>query len=191
MPSKQHTPSQRHDSAGVFKTLKRRRREWTARKRDGLQCLIEADFRHISEKRKSRTMLCSALLCVLLLLLNPLEPTETRAILPPNSNPNHAMQFIEQVLDRYNDLLSLDDLENLTNDQPKEPLQVYSSSLNVAENPKWIDLPPQSDSTWLRLLRSAVANQKRAMPDRARRGWNRGCFGLKLDRIGSMSGLGC
>nr|prf ANP [Fundulus heteroclitus] len=22
-------------------------------------------------------------------------------------------------------------------------------------------------------------------------GWNRGCFGLKLDRIGSMSGLGC
>ncbi|KAK7886912.1 hypothetical protein WMY93_026533 [Mugilogobius chulae] len=59
------------------------------------------------------------------------------------------------------------------------------------------EYPPQSpasssaDSPWLRLLRGALANQKRAEPDRLRRGWNRGCFGLKLDRIGSMSGLGC
>ncbi|XP_048117119.1 C-type natriuretic peptide-like [Alosa alosa] len=134
-------------------------------------------------------MLYPALLCVMLLLLSPLKPTETRALQPPN--PNNAMQFLEQVLDRYNDLLTLDDLENLTNDQPEEPMQVYSSGLKVAEYPKWIDLPPQSDNSWLRLMRAALANQKRVVPDRVRRGWNRGCFGLKLDRIGSMSGLGC
>ncbi|XP_063054265.1 C-type natriuretic peptide-like isoform X2 [Engraulis encrasicolus] len=135
-------------------------------------------------------MLYPALLCVLLLLLSPLRPTESRALYPPNSN--NAMQFLEQVLDRYNDLLTQDDLENLTDDQSEQPLQPYGSAVKVAEYPKWADLPAQSsDNSWLRLIRTALANQKRAVPDRVRRGWNRGCFGLKLDRIGSMSGLGC
>ncbi|KAG5270792.1 hypothetical protein AALO_G00172360 [Alosa alosa] len=149
----------------------------------------ERDGRRFGGKTINSIMLYPALLCVMLLLLSPLKPTETRALQPPN--PNNAMQFLEQVLDRYNDLLTLDDLENLTNDQPEEPMQVYSSGLKVAEYPKWIDLPPQSDNSWLRLMRAALANQKRVVPDRVRRGWNRGCFGLKLDRIGSMSGLGC
>lgn len=105
--------------------------------------------------------------------------------------PVSTTQVIEQFLERYNDLLTLDDLENLTSDQSEEPMQTFSSGLKVAEYPKWIDIPVQSENAWLRLLKGALANQKRAPPDRLRRGWNRGCFGLKLDRIGSMSGLGC
>lgn len=120
-------------------------------------------------------MLCPALLCVTLLLLSPLETSEARALQSPN-----AAQFLEQFLERYDDLLTLDDLENMLNSAPDE--------VKSGEYPQ---IAPASGTPWLRLLKGALANQKRAEPDRLRRGWNKGCFGLKLDRIGSMSGLGC
>uniref|UniRef100_A0A3Q0RSU6 Natriuretic peptide C-like n=2 Tax=Heroini TaxID=318529 RepID=A0A3Q0RSU6_AMPCI len=131
-------------------------------------------------------MLCPVLLCATLLLLTPLEITEARALHP---SPD-AVQFVEQFLERYNDLLTLDDLENMLNSQPEEQ-STLSSGSKAAEYPKWADAQTQPETPWLRLLKGALANQKRAEPDRSRRGWNRGCFGLKLDRIGSMSGLGC
>ncbi|KAF3692064.1 C-type natriuretic peptide 1 Precursor [Channa argus] len=131
-------------------------------------------------------MLCPVLLCAFLLLLTPLEITEARALRP---SPD-AVQFMEQFLERYNDLLTLDDLENLLNTQPDEQ-STFSSGAKAVESPKWADVQTQPETPWLRLLKGALANQKRAEPDRSRRGWNRGCFGLKLDRIGSMSGLGC
>ncbi|XP_029360006.1 C-type natriuretic peptide-like [Echeneis naucrates] len=131
-------------------------------------------------------MLCPVLVCAALLLLTPLELTEARALHP---SPD-AVQFMEQFLERYNDLLTLDDLENLLNSQPEEQ-STFSSGIKAAEYPKWADEQTQPETPWLRLLKGALANQKRAEPDRSRRGWNRGCFGLKLDRIGSMSGLGC
>ncbi|KAM9310468.1 C-type natriuretic peptide-like [Pholidichthys leucotaenia] len=131
-------------------------------------------------------MLGPVLLCATLLLLTPTEITEARALHP---SPD-AVQFVEQFLERYNDLLTLDDLENLLNSQPEEQ-STLSSGAKAAEYPKWADTQMQPETPWLRLLKGALANQKRAEPDRSRRGWNRGCFGLKLDRIGSMSGLGC
>ncbi|KAM4601314.1 C-type natriuretic peptide-like [Polymixia lowei] len=131
-------------------------------------------------------MPCPALLCAALLLLAPLDNTEARALHP---SPD-AVQFMEQFLERYNDLLTLDDLENLLSSQPEEP-SAGGAGVKVAEYPKWADVPAQVETPWLRLLKGSLANQKRAEPDRSRRGWNRGCFGLKLDRIGSMSGLGC
>ncbi|KAG7474698.1 C-type natriuretic peptide 1 [Solea senegalensis] len=133
-------------------------------------------------------MLCPVLLCATLLLLTPLEITESRALHP---SPD-AVQFMEQFLERYNDLLTLDDLENLLNSPAEEQSTLSSSSgVKSAEYPKWAEVQTQPETPWLRLLKGALANQKRAEPDRSRRGWNRGCFGLKLDRIGSMSGLGC
>ncbi|XP_056301160.1 C-type natriuretic peptide-like [Pseudoliparis swirei] len=131
-------------------------------------------------------MLCPVLLCAALLLLTPLEISEARALHPPPD----AVQFMEQFLERYNDLLTLDDLENLLNSQPEEQ-STFTAGVKAAEYPKWADAQTGAESPWLRLLKGAMANQKRAGPDRSRRGWNRGCFGLKLDRIGSMSGLGC
>lgn len=132
-------------------------------------------------------MLCPVLLCATLLLLSPLETSEARAL---QSSPN-AAQFLEQFLERYNDLLTLDDLENMLNSTPDEMLP--PSSAAGSSGGKSGEYPQTSalETPWLRLLRGALANQKRAEPDRLRRGWNRGCFGLKLDRIGSMSGLGC
>lgn len=133
-------------------------------------------------------MLYPVLLCAALLLLTPLDITEARALHP---SPD-AVQFMEQFLERYNDLLTLDDLENLLNSQAEEQ-STLPSEVKAEEFPKWSQeaQAAQPETPWLRLLKGALANQKRAEPDRSRRGWNRGCFGLKLDRIGSMSGLGC
>ncbi|KAG9344937.1 hypothetical protein JZ751_009477 [Albula glossodonta] len=130
--------------------------------------------------------MCKALVLAALLLAVPLKQAESRAL----RNPMDAIQFVEQFLEHYNDLLNIDDLENQVGD-PLESPQPFSSGLKVAEYPKWVDIPSQNENTWLRLLRGALANRKMALPDRAKRGWNRGCFGLKLDRIGSLSGLGC
>ncbi|XP_017270966.1 C-type natriuretic peptide 1 [Kryptolebias marmoratus] len=133
-------------------------------------------------------MLRPVLLCAALLLLTPFEVSEARALHP---SPD-AAQFLEEFLERHNDLLTLDDLENLLNSETMEEQSTVSSSgVKAAENPKWGDVQTQSETPWLRLLRGALASQRRAEPERSRRGWNRGCFGLKLDRIGSMSGLGC
>uniref|UniRef100_A0A8C4ZCD1 Natriuretic peptide C-like n=2 Tax=Gadus morhua TaxID=8049 RepID=A0A8C4ZCD1_GADMO len=134
-------------------------------------------------------MLYPALLYTALLLLAPLGSAEARALQPPAD----AVQFMEQFLDRYNDLLTLDDLENLLSSRAGETAAAAAAAgVQAAGNPKWADPPAaQSETPWLRLLKGSLANQKRAEPDRSRRGWNRGCFGLKLDRIGSLSGLGC
>lgn len=48
-------------------------------------------------------------------------------------------------------------------------------------------LPPGSRAARLSLWRKTLASHKRALPGAA----PRGCFGLKLDRIGTFSGLGC
>nr|XP_057909637.1 C-type natriuretic peptide-like [Doryrhamphus excisus] len=130
-------------------------------------------------------LLCPVLLGVTLLLMAPLDTGEARTLHTPDS-----AQLMEQLLDRYNDLLTMDDLENLLN-SPAEEQSTLSSGAKASEfSTKWADV--QAETPWLRLLREALANQKRVEPEqRSRRGWNRGCFGLKLDRIGSMSGLGC
>ncbi|XP_034030413.1 C-type natriuretic peptide 1 [Thalassophryne amazonica] len=131
-------------------------------------------------------MPCPVPLCAVLLLLMPLEITEARAL---HASPD-AVQFLEQFLQRFNDLLTLDDLEKLLDSELEESTNL-STGVKPADYPKWADVQTQDEAPWLRLLKGAVVNQKRAEPDRSRRGWNRGCFGLKLDRIGSMSGLGC
>nr|BAE20178.1 C-type natriuretic peptide [Geotria australis] len=45
-----------------------------------------------------------------------------------------------------------------------------------------------SGEVWQRLFNDFVSNQRRF---RGRTKKGKGCFGVKLDRIGSMSGLGC
>uniref|UniRef100_A0A8C0H2I9 Natriuretic peptide C n=1 Tax=Chelonoidis abingdonii TaxID=106734 RepID=A0A8C0H2I9_CHEAB len=47
----------------------------------------------------------------------------------------------------------------------------------------------KSRAAWARLLRDYPG--KRRHKGVSKKGLSKGCFGLKLDRIGSMSGLGC
>ncbi|XP_073441138.1 C-type natriuretic peptide 1-like [Dendrobates tinctorius] len=43
----------------------------------------------------------------------------------------------------------------------------------------------------LQQLLSDPAGASRRLRQRSKKGFSRGCFGVKLDRIGSLSGLGC
>ncbi|XP_006127969.2 C-type natriuretic peptide 1 [Pelodiscus sinensis] len=49
---------------------------------------------------------------------------------------------------------------------------------------------PVSDSTFQRLFSDLLGSSRRYR-GRSKKGLSRGCFGVKLDRIGSLSGLGC
>lgn len=47
----------------------------------------------------------------------------------------------------------------------------------------------KSRAAWVRLLSENPSGRK--LKGNNKKGLSKGCFGLKLDRIGSMSGLGC
>ncbi|XP_069804511.1 C-type natriuretic peptide 1-like [Dendropsophus ebraccatus] len=47
-----------------------------------------------------------------------------------------------------------------------------------------------NEITLEQLLGDSAATSRR-LRQRSKKGFNRGCFGVKLDRIGSLSGLGC
>ncbi|XP_053574359.1 C-type natriuretic peptide 3-like [Bombina bombina] len=48
-----------------------------------------------------------------------------------------------------------------------------------------------SSRAWLRLFSDFMNNQKKFRGRTKKSGVTRGCFGMKLERIGSFSGLGC
>ncbi|XP_063786169.1 C-type natriuretic peptide-like [Pseudophryne corroboree] len=50
---------------------------------------------------------------------------------------------------------------------------------------------PTNRAAWLRIFSDFMNNQKKFRGRTKKSGTIRGCFGMKLDRIGSMSGLGC
>ncbi|XP_062822796.1 C-type natriuretic peptide 1-like [Anolis carolinensis] len=49
---------------------------------------------------------------------------------------------------------------------------------------------PHSE-TAARALLAALLGSPQRLPLRSKKGLSRGCFGVKLDRIGALSGLGC
>ncbi|NXK46541.1 ANFC protein, partial [Chauna torquata] len=58
---------------------------------------------------------------------------------------------------------------------------------NTRDQPRGISI---GDSAVQRFL-SDLLGLPRTYQDRSKKGLSRSCFGVKLDRIGSMSGLGC
>ncbi|CAH2272398.1 C-type natriuretic peptide [Pelobates cultripes] len=68
----------------------------------------------------------------------------------------------------------------------------------VPSGPRTRDTPLPADSAqiphgraWQRLFSDFISNQKKFRGRTKKSGSSRGCFGMKLERIGSMSGLGC
>ncbi|KAM9247792.1 C-type natriuretic peptide-like [Leptosomus discolor] len=85
-------------------------------------------------------------------------------------------------------LLPLESESTLTEEDTKEGSgfgpQLLSSTLPF--------LPSEARAARLSLWRKTLASRKWALPgDWAWKAVPRGCFGLKLDRIGTFSGLGC
>ncbi|XP_053319163.1 C-type natriuretic peptide-like [Spea bombifrons] len=68
----------------------------------------------------------------------------------------------------------------------------------LSSGPRARDSPLPADSAqiphgraWLRLFSDFLSNQKKFRGRTKKSGSSRGCFGMKLERIGAMSGLGC
>ncbi|XP_043932015.1 C-type natriuretic peptide-like [Protopterus annectens] len=65
------------------------------------------------------------------------------------------------------------------------------------QKPEWRSLrdtvtesQPSNDRVWLRFFNDFMSSQK-MFRGRTKKAPSRGCFGMKLDRIGALSGLGC
>ncbi|RXM36742.1 Condensin complex subunit 1 [Acipenser ruthenus] len=97
-------------------------------------------------------------------------------------------QLLARLIEKYSDLLTADDLSE---DMSGEHIESEKLRVKVKEQKMWVEPPTANEKAWLRLLRGSLANRKWEPVDRLKKGWARGCFGLKLDRIGSISGLGC
>ncbi|MGH0138135.1 UNVERIFIED_CONTAM: hypothetical protein FKN15_065180 [Acipenser sinensis] len=67
-----------------------------------------------------------------------------------------------------------------------EHIESEKLRVKVKEQNMWVEPPTANEKAWLRLLRGSLANRKWEPVDRLKKGWARGCFGLKLDRIGSI-----
>ncbi|XP_033025952.1 C-type natriuretic peptide-like [Lacerta agilis] len=50
--------------------------------------------------------------------------------------------------------------------------------------------PSSGERAWIHFLKDFVSTQKK-FRGRAKKMGQQGCFGIKLDRIGTLSGLGC
>ncbi|XP_007443632.1 C-type natriuretic peptide 1-like [Python bivittatus] len=94
-------------------------------------------------------------------------------------------------LQRMLEILGQDLVLLLSGSEAGPPLLPLGSSpppLRGQPSPRPPTLPPEH--RWLHLLRD-LAKMQRRLPGRPKKAASLGCFGVKLDRIGTFSGLGC
>ncbi|XP_068098458.1 C-type natriuretic peptide 1-like [Hyperolius riggenbachi] len=75
--------------------------------------------------------------------------------------------------------------------EPNDSLDQIESQLQWSKNrPEQRDSPHFNELTLQQLLEDPIGTS-RIFRQRSKKGYSRGCFGVKLDRIGAFSGLGC
>ncbi|KAG8544283.1 hypothetical protein GDO81_022790, partial [Engystomops pustulosus] len=93
------------------------------------------------------------------------------------------VDLLSQDLSSSEELALLDSMEELgvlpSAPRPRDTLLTPDSA----------QMPP--NRAWLRLFSDFMNNQKKFRGRTKKSGTSRGCFGMKLERIGSLSGLGC
>nr|BAE92275.1 C-type natriuretic peptide 1 [Polypterus endlicherii] len=126
------------------------------------------------------------ILCLFLLMASSLSPIHSRAFRSP------PLQFLSTLLEKeYGNLQSGPvNIHNVSSEQYEDP-QPWADVSSVSKEQIWGDEPPANENALYLLLRRAAANRTWISADRVKKAWSKGCFGLKLDRIGSISGLGC
>ncbi|XP_041123456.1 C-type natriuretic peptide 1-like [Polyodon spathula] len=121
------------------------------------------------------------------LLFSPLAQIHCRALSGPE------LQLLSLLIEKYSERLTSDDLsedmlgEHIESDSSRVS---ESSRVGVKEQQTWTEPLTTNKKAWIH-FRGSLANKKWEPVGRLKKGWARGCFGLRLDRIGSISGLGC
>ncbi|XP_060112378.1 C-type natriuretic peptide prohormone-like [Heteronotia binoei] len=108
------------------------------------------------------------------------------ALLPlVSQSPVHSPQALLQLLGE--DLAAL--LSSNERDPPLVPQSSLSQLLSRQPLPREPPSPPL-EHPWLHLLKD-FANTPKKFRGHSKKMAQQGCFGIKLDRIGTFSGLGC
>ncbi|XP_056409624.1 C-type natriuretic peptide-like [Hyla sarda] len=93
------------------------------------------------------------------------------------------VDILSQDLSSSEELMLLDSMDELgmppSGPRPRDTLLAPDSA----------QMPP--NRAWLRVFSDFMNNQKKFRGRTRKSGTSRGCFGMKLERIGTMSGLGC
>ncbi|XP_039193809.1 bradykinin-potentiating and C-type natriuretic peptides-like [Crotalus tigris] len=106
-------------------------------------------------------------------------------LLPASQSPVRSPQLMLEILG--SDLAIL--LSGREAGDPSPPLGPSAPPLGGQPPPRPPTLPPEHP--WLPLLQELARTQPRRLRGRAQKAAQLGCFGIKLDRIGTFSGLGC
>ncbi|XP_067417903.1 C-type natriuretic peptide prohormone-like [Emydura macquarii macquarii] len=70
---------------------------------------------------------------------------------------------------------------------PHNPPFALAGSRPPRDSPE----PPSRDPTWARFFADFMSGQRKFRGRTKKAPMAQGCFGMKLDRIGALSGLGC
>ncbi|XP_077580359.1 natriuretic peptide A-like [Stigmatopora nigra] len=105
--------------------------------------------------------------------------------------PNSDIQSLKQILDKLNDvpLQSSEEMQDLTNDAEKSKHGNLEADALDSDDSNKSAMEAKADVLAL-LFKDLLRTSKRSW-SRYRKGGLRSCFGVRLDRIGSFSGLGC
>ncbi|XP_077458331.1 natriuretic peptide A-like [Stigmatopora argus] len=105
--------------------------------------------------------------------------------------PNSDLQSLKLILDELNDvpLQSSEEMQDLTNDAKKSKHGNLEGDARDSADSNNSAMEAKADVLAL-LFKDLLRTSKRSW-SRYRKGGLRSCFGVRLDRIGSFSGLGC
>ncbi|XP_051894954.1 C-type natriuretic peptide-like [Pristis pectinata] len=110
-------------------------------------------------------------------------------------SPQQSLRALTGQLEEIERLLTNEELDNEA--EETSPVDISFDLQNAQRELGWDgnlqDLESRhtvSDGSLLRLLQD-ITNGPLRSKTRSKKGSRRGCFGMKLDRIGAMSGLGC
>ncbi|XP_067872874.1 C-type natriuretic peptide prohormone [Heterodontus francisci] len=112
--------------------------------------------------------------------------------------PDDSLQALSRLLeDEYGRYFTSDELNNEAQEiSPAASLPDLNADQSDLELPwdresREIGGRPFRQETVLARLLKDLSNNPLRFKGRSKKGPSRGCFGVKLDRIGAMSGLGC
>ncbi|KAM4650361.1 C-type natriuretic peptide 1-like [Discoglossus pictus] len=132
-------------------------------------------------------MTCRSFACLGVLMMLVLCKEHARA------KPLTSLQTLSRLLeDNLERSFGSEELEHDRGEQvPTDSLDQQDTELQwTRNNMETVDGPQHNDISLQQLLNDPLGPSKRYRL-RSKKGYSRGCFGLKLDRIGSLSGLGC
>ncbi|XP_005996657.1 C-type natriuretic peptide-like [Latimeria chalumnae] len=108
------------------------------------------------------------------------------------AKPTSSLQSLANLLDELSQHLGSEEMDREREERtPADSSDQIDSDVSWERNSRnFMEGSPSLNNKLGKILRDIMTSSKRSW-GRSKKGSLRSCFGVKLDRIGSMSGLGC